>query len=71
MKHTSESIQADIEAFFANHGHITEVQRGAMARPETAYEPSWQDESRRHSFTISRQRDLYQQPVNDDGEAVL
>jgi hypothetical protein len=62
-----EQVKRDIDVFLQTK-QIEQVPRGAMKRPELAHELPWTHEDRRHSFTISKKRDLYRPPVNDDGE---
>lgn len=68
MMVSTEQLKAQIDEVLSKGGKITEVPTGYFAKPETAHEPSWQDESRRHRFTVSRRRDAYKPPVSEDGE---
>jgi len=60
-------VQQDIADFFSRGGQITEVPRGVM-KSAPGVVGSWQDESQRHSFTLSRNRASYEPMTTEDGE---
>jgi hypothetical protein len=61
-----EQLQKDIDAFLAKGKKIEHVPRGVMKlAPDTS--GNWQDESQRHSFTISKSRN-YEPQITEDGE---
>jgi len=61
------NLDQDIQNYLARGGQIKQIPRGVMkSAPEVV--GSWQDESQRHRFSVSQNRDAYKPPVNDDGE---